>query len=189
MDVTLDPDTVHAYCILSDDRKQVRDGNTWQKLLNETTVKRDNKKRSDRCVHVLGKEGFSSGRFYFEVPVKGMTDWTLGVVRESIDRKGKITPCPKNGYWTVALRNGNEYIAHSDLCLRLYMSTVKPQRVGVLWIMRRVWSPFMMWSLALVSTFTPVSLSLKNSIHTCPCLHNEGKNLSPLIITHHYVKM
>ncbi|XP_058608515.1 E3 ubiquitin-protein ligase TRIM39-like [Onychostoma macrolepis] len=127
VDVTLDPDTVHAYHILSDDRKQVRD--TWEKLSNEATVKRDNKKRSYRCVHVLGKEGFSSGRFYFEVQVKGMTDWTLGVARESIDRKGKITPCLKNGYWTVALRNGNEYIAHSDLCL--YMNTVKPQRVGV----------------------------------------------------------
>ncbi|KAL0166813.1 hypothetical protein M9458_038657, partial [Cirrhinus mrigala] len=114
----------HAHLILSDDGKQVRCGDNKQKLP-------DNKKKVDRCVNVLGKDGFSSGRFYFEVQVEGKTNWILGVAKESIDMKGEIKLCPKNGYWTVAFLNGSEYIACNDLHLPLYMNTVKLQRVGV----------------------------------------------------------
>ncbi|KAL0166851.1 hypothetical protein M9458_038695, partial [Cirrhinus mrigala] len=68
--------------------------------------------------------------FYFEVQVKGKTDWVLGVARESIDRKGKIKLSPNNGFWTVVLRNGNEYKACASPSVRLSLR-VKLQRVGV----------------------------------------------------------
>uniref|UniRef100_A0A8C2J9Z0 E3 ubiquitin-protein ligase TRIM39-like n=1 Tax=Cyprinus carpio TaxID=7962 RepID=A0A8C2J9Z0_CYPCA len=74
VDVTLDPDTAHPKLILSDDGKQVRHGDIRQKLPNKP-------ERFDPCPCVLGKEGFSSGRFYFEVQVKGKTEWDLGVNR------------------------------------------------------------------------------------------------------------
>ncbi|KAL0166852.1 hypothetical protein M9458_038696, partial [Cirrhinus mrigala] len=74
--------------------------------------------------------GFFSGKFYFEVQVKEKTDWTLGVARESTDRKGKITLRPEDGYWTVVLRNGNEYWACADPPVSLPLG-VNPQRVGV----------------------------------------------------------
>ncbi len=90
MDVTLDPDTALSYLILSDDGKQVRHGDIRHKLP-------DKPERFDPCPCVLGKEGFSSGRFYFEVQVKGKTEWDLGVVRESINRKGPITARPSDG--------------------------------------------------------------------------------------------
>ncbi|CAL8312283.1 unnamed protein product [Boreogadus saida] len=48
-----------------------------------------------------GKQSFSSGRFYFEVQVKDKTVWWLGVVRESIDRKGGSALTPETGYWTL----------------------------------------------------------------------------------------
>jgi len=99
VDVTLDPDTAHPKLILSDDGKQVRCGDITKKLP-------DTPQRFDTCVNVLGKEGFSSGRFYFEVQVKGKTAWDLGVARESINRKGKISVSPSDGCWTVCLRNG-----------------------------------------------------------------------------------
>uniref|UniRef100_A0A8C7PFA9 Uncharacterized protein n=1 Tax=Oncorhynchus mykiss TaxID=8022 RepID=A0A8C7PFA9_ONCMY len=65
----------------------------------------DNPDRFERVVNVLGKDGFSSGRFYYEVTVKGKIEWDLGVASESINRKGPITLSPKNGYWAVWLRN------------------------------------------------------------------------------------
>ncbi|RXN19200.1 E3 ubiquitin- ligase TRIM21-like isoform X1 [Labeo rohita] len=123
VDVTLDPDTAHPNLILSDDGKQVRHGDTERKLL-------DNPKRFNTCPAVLGKEGFSSGRFYFEVQVKKRTAWDLGVATEYIKRKGAITLDPSNGYWAVWLRNRNEYKAHSAPKVSLSLR-VKPQRVGV----------------------------------------------------------
>ncbi|KAL0166883.1 hypothetical protein M9458_038727, partial [Cirrhinus mrigala] len=77
--------TANPYLILSDERKQ--------KLSK-------NPERFNKDVCVLGKEGFSSGRFYFEVQVKGKTKWDLGVARECIARKGEIPLNPSNGYWT-----------------------------------------------------------------------------------------
>ncbi|KAL1255134.1 hypothetical protein QQF64_013195, partial [Cirrhinus molitorella] len=123
VDVILDPNTAHPRLILSDDGKQVRDGNIYQKVLHKL-------ERFDTCVNVLGKEGFSSGRFYFEVQVKEKTEWDLGVVRESINRKGKITASPDTGYWSVVLRYGNEYKAGAGPSVPLSLR-VKPQRVGV----------------------------------------------------------
>ncbi|XDV33844.1 hypothetical protein PO909_004111 [Leuciscus waleckii] len=176
VDVTLDPDTAHPDLILSDDGKQVRDGDIRQKLP-------DKPERFDRYSNVLGKEGFSSGRFYFEVQVKGKTDWTLGVARESIDRKGKITLTPSNGYWTVWLRNENEYWACAgprvSLCVR-----VKPQRVGV----------FVDYEEGLVSfydvessshlySFTDQSFTGKLYPFFSPFLNAGDKNSTPLIIT------
>ncbi|XP_042371691.1 E3 ubiquitin-protein ligase TRIM41-like, partial [Plectropomus leopardus] len=64
VDVTLDPDTAHSELILSDDGKQVKHGDIKKNLP-------DNPERFSYCVMVLAKQSFSSGRFYFEVEVKG----------------------------------------------------------------------------------------------------------------------
>ncbi|CAL8395338.1 unnamed protein product [Arctogadus glacialis] len=94
VDVTLDPDTAHPWFILSEDGKQVHDGGVWKILP-------DNPKRFTGYVCVLTRQSFSSGRFYFEVQVKDKTLWWLGVVRESIDRKGLLRWTPETGYWTL----------------------------------------------------------------------------------------
>uniref|UniRef100_A0AAQ4Q6J0 B30.2/SPRY domain-containing protein n=1 Tax=Gasterosteus aculeatus aculeatus TaxID=481459 RepID=A0AAQ4Q6J0_GASAC len=62
VDVTLDPDTVHPHLVLSADRKRVHHSDVRKTLP-------DNPKRFTKCVNVLGKQGFSSKRFYFEVQV------------------------------------------------------------------------------------------------------------------------
>ena len=41
-----------------------------------------NAKSFSRYVDVLGKQGFSSGRFYYQVQVGAKTNWNLGVARE-----------------------------------------------------------------------------------------------------------
>ncbi|KAL0189257.1 hypothetical protein M9458_016356, partial [Cirrhinus mrigala] len=97
--VTMDPDTAHPKLFLSEDDKKAGCGETRQ-------VVPESPWRFDTCPSVLGKEGFSSGKFYFEVQVKGKTDWDLGVAVESVKRKGVITLSPRNGLWTLWLRNG-----------------------------------------------------------------------------------
>ncbi|XP_030631991.1 E3 ubiquitin-protein ligase TRIM39-like [Chanos chanos] len=123
VDVTLDPETAHPNLILSDDGKRVRHGDARQNLS-------DNPERFDPSVCVLGKEGFSSRRFYYEVGVRTKTDWALGVARESIYRKGLHMLSPEDGYWTVVLRNGDEYLACESPRVPLSLRQ-KPQRVGV----------------------------------------------------------
>ncbi|KAM6949289.1 nuclear factor 7, brain-like [Aplochiton taeniatus] len=122
VDVTLDPDTAHPSLILSEDGKQVRLGDGRQNLP-------DNPKRFDLHAYVLGREGFSSGRFYYEVQVKDKILWDLGVARESVNRNGEITLRPEDGYWTVWLIDGN-YIALEDPPIKLSISP-PPQKVGV----------------------------------------------------------
>uniref|UniRef100_A0A8C1NBX1 E3 ubiquitin-protein ligase TRIM39-like n=1 Tax=Cyprinus carpio TaxID=7962 RepID=A0A8C1NBX1_CYPCA len=176
VNVTLDPDTAHPDLILSDDGKQVRDGDIDQKLP-------DKPERFDLCVNVLGKEGFSSGRFYFEVQVKEKTKWDLGVARESINRKGMITLSPSNGQWTVWLRNGNEYKACDDPRVSLSLR-VKPQRVGVFVDYEEGLVCFYdVESSSHIYSFTGQSFTEKLYPLFSPCTNDGGKNSSPLIIT------
>uniref|UniRef100_A0A8C2ZEA3 B30.2/SPRY domain-containing protein n=1 Tax=Cyclopterus lumpus TaxID=8103 RepID=A0A8C2ZEA3_CYCLU len=123
VDVTLDPETAHPLLILSDDGKQVNDSDVKKNLPNKPG-------RFSEYVFVLAKQSFSSGRFYFEVQVKGKTDWDLGVTRESIKRKRNITLSPQKGYWTLCLTNGNEYQALDDPPVLLSLKS-GPQKVGV----------------------------------------------------------
>ncbi len=176
MDVTLDPDTALSYLILSDDGKQVRFGDIKQKLP-------DKPERFDTCACVLGKEGFSSGRFYFEVQVKGKTEWDLGVVRESINRKVPITARPSDGYWIVWLRNGDEYKACDDPRVSLSLR-LKPQRVGVFVDYEDgLVSFYDVESSSHIYSFTAQSFTEKLYPLFGPCNNDGGKNSSPLIIT------
>ncbi|CAM5105210.1 unnamed protein product [Natator depressus] len=99
--VTLDPDTAHPKLTVSADRRCVRWGDTWQDLPN-------NPGRFDTRSCVLGCEGFTSGRHYWEVEVevegevKGV--WAVGVARESVGRKGWISFNPEEGIWAVESR-------------------------------------------------------------------------------------
>ncbi|KAL7875492.1 hypothetical protein AOLI_G00104550 [Acnodon oligacanthus] len=122
MDVTLDPDSANPFLLLSDDGKQVRLGDEQLNLP-------DKPERFDLCPCVLGKEGFSSGRFYYEVQVR-WTGWDLGVTTESSNRKGQVKASPEEGYWTVWLRNETQYKALDSPPVPLSLKQA-PQKVGV----------------------------------------------------------
>ncbi|XP_044198342.1 E3 ubiquitin-protein ligase TRIM21-like [Thunnus albacares] len=175
VDVTLDPDTANPDLILSDDEKQVNHGDVKKNLP-------DNPERFTRYVNVLGKQSFSSGRFYFEVQVKGKTDWTLGVARESINRKGEFSLCPQNGYWTILLRNGNEYEACNDLSVHLSLKS-QPQKVGVFVDYEEgLVSFYDVDAAAHIYSFTGCSFTEKLYPFFSPCPNYGGKNSAPLII-------
>ncbi|XP_053538858.1 E3 ubiquitin-protein ligase TRIM39 isoform X2 [Ictalurus punctatus] len=176
VDVTLDPDTAHPLLILSDDEKQVTCGDTKQN-------RPDTPKRFYKYPIILGNQGFSSGRFYYEVQVSRKTMWSLGVARESVNRKGEVTLTPQDGFWTVALREGNEYKACDDNHISLSLRE-KPQKVGV----------FVNYDEGLVSfydvearshiySFTGQSFTEKLYPYFCPSNNDGGKNSAPLIIS------
>ncbi|XP_039899175.1 E3 ubiquitin-protein ligase TRIM21-like [Simochromis diagramma] len=175
VDVTLDPDTSHPKLILSDDGKQVYHSDVRKKLP-------DNPERFSQCVMVLGEQSFSSGRFYFEVQVKGQTDWDLGVATESINRKGDITLSPQDGFWTVGLVNGNEYEANADPSVPLCLHP-GPEKVGVFVDYEEgLVSFFDVGAAALIYSFTGCSFTHKLHPFFCPFINQGGKNSAPLII-------
>ncbi|XP_042339546.1 E3 ubiquitin-protein ligase TRIM21-like [Plectropomus leopardus] len=176
VDVTLDPDTAHPQLVLSDDGKQVKHGNTEKKLPVYS-------KGFSHSFTVLAKQSCSSGRFYFEVEVKGKTKWTLGVVRESVNRKGKIPLNPQNGFWTLCLTNGNEYEAHAGPSVFLCVQS-PPQKVGVFVDYEEgLVSFYDVDAAALMYSFTGCSFTEKLFPYLNPSSNNGGKNAAPLIIS------
>ncbi|KAK9540763.1 hypothetical protein VZT92_003193 [Zoarces viviparus] len=176
VDVTLDPDTAHPELILSDEGKQVKHGDVTKNLPN-------NPERFSIEPCVLGKQSFSSGRFYFEVQVKGKTEWDLGVARESINRKEDIPLSPQNGYWTVWLRNVKEYKALAQSHFRLSLKS-QPQKVGVFVDYEEgLVSFYDVDAAALIYSFTGCSFKEKLFPYFCPSLNDGGLNSAPLIIS------
>nr|XP_020634661.1 E3 ubiquitin-protein ligase TRIM58-like isoform X1 [Pogona vitticeps] len=102
--ITLDPDTANPYLILSEDLQSVQVGDRRQDVPKSLS-------RFETCTCLMGRERLTSGRHYWEVCVEGKTSWTLGVCEESVSREGIFTPSPATGFWTVWLRNGDEYAA------------------------------------------------------------------------------
>ncbi|XP_074834933.1 butyrophilin subfamily 1 member A1-like [Carettochelys insculpta] len=92
--VTLDPGTAHPRIVLSEGGRSVRWELTGQQLP-------DNPERFDYWICVLGREGFTSGRHCWEVEVGDGPYWAVGVARESVSRKGRISLSPEGGIWAV----------------------------------------------------------------------------------------
>ncbi|XP_051236991.1 E3 ubiquitin-protein ligase TRIM21-like isoform X1 [Dicentrarchus labrax] len=176
VDVTLDPDTAYPKLILSDDGKQVYCGDVKKNLP-------DNPERFNRFTNVLAKQSFSKGRFYYEVQVKGKTEWDLGVARESINRKGIISLRPQNGYWTIWLRNKNDYKALAGPSVRLSLQS-QPEKVGVFVDYEEgLVSFYDVDAAALIYSFTGCSFTEKLYPYFGPSINYGGKNSAPLIIS------
>ncbi|XP_032567572.1 butyrophilin subfamily 1 member A1-like [Chiroxiphia lanceolata] len=95
--VVLDPDTAHCELVLSDSGKRVKQLDTRQDIPD--TPERFN---VWRCV--LGREGFTSGRHYWEVEVENAGEWIVGIFRDGAERQGDIEFKPEEGIWAVGKR-------------------------------------------------------------------------------------
>ncbi|XP_076119186.1 E3 ubiquitin-protein ligase TRIM39-like [Alosa pseudoharengus] len=84
--VTLDPNTAHPDLILSEDLTSVR-------------YVENNPQRFDTYYSVLGSEGFNSGTHCWDVEVGENTGWAVGVMAESLQRKGDYFS--RSGRWCV----------------------------------------------------------------------------------------
>ncbi|XP_067321494.1 zinc finger protein RFP-like [Anolis sagrei] len=122
--VTLDPDTAHPVLILSEDHRHVTCGEKWQNLP-------DNPERFTRYPCVLGQEGFTGGRHFWEVLVKSGEQWSVGVARKSVLRKDSVSFGPCAGIWPVG-KNKSDYWSSSDNGAYLRMTLYEePKRVRV----------------------------------------------------------
>uniref|UniRef100_A0A8C4SLK3 Uncharacterized protein n=1 Tax=Erpetoichthys calabaricus TaxID=27687 RepID=A0A8C4SLK3_ERPCA len=93
-DLTLDPATAHPKLKVSEDNKSV-------KYAKEQTDVPNNEQRYKYWSGVLGSEGFTSGQHYWEVNVKDLNHWDLGIAKESVSRDQIGDIQPKMGYWSI----------------------------------------------------------------------------------------
>ncbi|XP_062391165.1 zinc-binding protein A33-like [Sardina pilchardus] len=120
--VTLDPNTAKPNLILSEDLTSVRCGDEEKHLP-------DNRERFDKWASVLGSEGFNSGTHCWDVEVGENTQWNVGVMTESLQRKGDISSI--SGLWCVGYY-GAEYKARTTPQPPTLLTVQqKPQRIRV----------------------------------------------------------
>ncbi|XP_036401440.1 E3 ubiquitin-protein ligase TRIM39-like [Megalops cyprinoides] len=127
-DIILDPKTANPDLILSSDRKRVKMNTIIESVHNprDKCCRKPHKYDGWQCV--LGTEGFTSGRHYWEVGVKGKTEWRIGVVKESAEHRVSIALNTQTGYWILHLQLGVLMAVTTPVC-KLPQSI--PSRVGV----------------------------------------------------------
>ncbi|KAG8507271.1 LOW QUALITY PROTEIN: E3 ubiquitin-protein ligase TRIM38, partial [Galemys pyrenaicus] len=121
--VTLDPETAHDNLILSKDGRKVTSGGTKKKYYNS--------RRFLALPCVLGREGFTSGRHYFEVDVQQGARWELGVCLEDVPRDRNVKLKPESGFWVIRRKTVDDCTTLTDASGSICLLSLSPQIVGV----------------------------------------------------------
>ncbi|XP_062904000.1 butyrophilin subfamily 2 member A1-like [Mobula hypostoma] len=85
--------------------------------------------RFDSALYVLGTEGFVTGAYFWEVEVASKNYWDIGVVLESVQRKGLPNLSTSNGFWTFG-RDGEIYAVSDKNHSNISMET-RPTKIAV----------------------------------------------------------
>ncbi|XP_053270738.1 zinc finger protein RFP [Pleuronectes platessa] len=176
VDLTLDPDTAFYSLVISEDGKQV----TVEDNIEKSNVT-DNPKRFDTYCEVLAKEGFKTGKFYFEVQVKGKIEWIIGVARESVYRKNNLKVSVEKGYWTFSLGEG-KYKTSADSKPKILKEELQKLGVFVDYNKGEV-SFYNADSKSRIGCITGGCFTEKLYPYFCPQPNYNGTNSAPLIIT------
>ncbi|CAL8370978.1 unnamed protein product [Arctogadus glacialis] len=105
-EVRLDPSTANPYLKISPDGRAVKMDQIVEGAYDPWEGFRRTRHRYDGWWCVLGREGFASGKHYWEMDVRGKMEWRVGVVRESAPRNGFKSLNPKTYHWTLKLQFG-----------------------------------------------------------------------------------
>ncbi|XP_043941942.1 zinc-binding protein A33-like isoform X1 [Protopterus annectens] len=119
----LDPETANDQLTIFEDHTAVSYSSTHKQYSDST-------KRFLRQLAVLGCEGVRTGKHYWEVVVNNKNEWSIGVVRESIERKFNPQKKPEEGFWNLYLREYDVYKAMDSFPHVLSLPR-KPQKIGV----------------------------------------------------------
>ncbi|KAI4878804.1 hypothetical protein NFI96_031524, partial [Prochilodus magdalenae] len=120
--VTLDPTTAHPNLHLSNDLTAVVSR-------QEELILPDNPERFDWCKCVLGSKGFISGTHWWDVQVEDTARWEVGVIAESIPRKGGSL---WGGVWSLGFNSTDKYwVRYPGQPLQFLKTKEKLQRVRV----------------------------------------------------------
>uniref|UniRef100_A0ABM5FH09 E3 ubiquitin-protein ligase TRIM15-like isoform X2 n=1 Tax=Pogona vitticeps TaxID=103695 RepID=A0ABM5FH09_9SAUR len=122
--VTLDPKTASPRLALSEDCKSVRHEFRWQDV-------EDHPERFNFSPFVLGQEGFTAGRHYWEVTVESGGNWAVGVARKSVWRKGHVGLNTKEGIWAAGKWKSCNDVGCSDPPQSFVSLSGKPRRIRV----------------------------------------------------------
>nr|XP_014345210.1 PREDICTED: zinc-binding protein A33-like [Latimeria chalumnae] len=119
--VSIDPKTAYPHLVVSEDRTSVQWNNKQKKVPK-------NPERFMCAPAALGSEGFTSGRHYWEVEVGDSSIWSLGVARESVERRTPVETSSVNGFYLLYKTLGYAVLCPTRKRLHL---PVKPRRIGV----------------------------------------------------------
>ncbi|KAL7841532.1 hypothetical protein SRHO_G00252230 [Serrasalmus rhombeus] len=175
-DVFMDSATAQRNLVVSEDGRQVH-----YEEGRKPSSQSDSPRRFSPALFVLGREGFSSGRHYWEVDVGRKTGWTVGVARVSARRKGEIRLCPEGGYWCLWLKNG-EVNALASSRIPLQLPTV-PQKLGI--YLDHEGGQVSFYDVKAQSHLYTFMDMFSENVHPIfsPCASQEGKNAGALAIT------
>uniref|UniRef100_A0A665WSR4 Uncharacterized protein n=1 Tax=Echeneis naucrates TaxID=173247 RepID=A0A665WSR4_ECHNA len=125
VDVTLDPYTANGRFTVSQDGKQlINQQGRFQQVFNALFFT-----GYQGISFAFGKDGYSSGRFYYEVQVSGSQGWTLGVAKESFMYE-RVPNIVKGGWTLTGVHFEGGFVSHcvnsSSLCLKQ-----SPKKLGV----------------------------------------------------------
>ncbi|XP_076868257.1 bloodthirsty-related gene family, member 12 [Brachyhypopomus gauderio] len=175
-EVVLDPTTAQRNLVLSDDGRQVH-----YEEGRKSSTQSDNPRRFSPALFVLAREGFSSGRHYWEVEVGRKKAWTLGVARSSARRKGDIRLSPEGGFWCLWLKEG-EVKALASSRIPMHLPTL-PQKVGI--FLDHEAGQVSFYDVRAQTHLYTFLDTFDESVYPIfsPCICQEGKNMGSLIIT------
>uniref|UniRef100_A0A8C9G9H3 RING-type E3 ubiquitin transferase n=3 Tax=Piliocolobus tephrosceles TaxID=591936 RepID=A0A8C9G9H3_9PRIM len=121
VEVTLDPETAHPQLCVSD-LKTVTHREAPQ-------VMPHSEKRFIRK-SVVASQNFQAGKHYWEVDVGHNKRWYVGVCRDDVNRKKKVTLSPNHGYWILGFIAEHLYFTLNPRFISLCLRT-PPTRIGV----------------------------------------------------------
>uniref|UniRef100_A0A672L4H2 Myosin-11-like n=1 Tax=Sinocyclocheilus grahami TaxID=75366 RepID=A0A672L4H2_SINGR len=98
--------------VISQDEKEARTSLLPQPVPDTT-------ERYDTAIAALGKDGYDSGKHYWEIGVNGKNCYVVGAARASAQRKGILTYGPSAGYWVILKNRASKLFAMADRKVQL----------------------------------------------------------------------